>query len=99
ARFAAFTVVRRCSMRRGPKPMVFPALRFIQQRRIANQRRLQLRHWLLLPLRCLAVGLVALALARPSVTSAAISSWIAAGFLGTGALVAGLIAVVAFTRG
>src|SRR6187455_1508376 len=71
----------------------------MQQRRIANQRRLQLRHWLLLALRCLAIALVAIALARPSVTSAAISSWIAAGFLGTGALVAGLIAVVAFTRG
>jgi hypothetical protein len=97
--FVAIPVVLHLIMRQRPKPMVFPALRFIQQRRIANQRRLQLRHWLLLALRCLAIGLVALALARPSVTSAAISSWIAAGFLGTGALVAGLIAVVAFTRG
>src|SRR6188474_1576593 len=95
----AIPVVLHLMMRQKPRPMVFPALRFIQQRRIANQRRLQLRHWLLLALRCAAIGLVALALARPSVTSAAISSWIAAGFLGIGALVAGLIAVVAFARG
>jgi hypothetical protein len=97
--FVAIPVVLHLIMRQRPKPMVFPALRFIQQRRIANQRRLQLRHWLLLALRCAAIGLVALALARPSVASAAISSWIAAGFLGTGAVVAGLIAVLAFTRG
>jgi hypothetical protein len=97
--FVAIPVVLHLIMRQRPKPMVFPALRFIQQRRIANQRRLQLRHWLLLALRCAAIGLVALALARPSVTSAAISSWIAAGFLGSGALVAGLIAVVALARG
>ena len=96
--FVAIPVVLHLIMRQRPKPMVFPALRFIQQRRIANQRRLQLRHWLLLALRCAAIGLVALALARPSVTSATISSWIAAGFLGFGALVAGLIAIVAFTR-
>jgi hypothetical protein len=97
--FVAIPVVLHLIMRQRPKPMIFPALRFIQQRRIANQRRLQLRHWLLLALRCAAIGLVALALARPSVTSAALSSWIAAGFLGTGAVVAGLIAALALTRG
>lgn len=97
--FVAIPVVLHLIMRQRPKPMVFPALRFIQQRRIANQRRLQLRHWLLLALRIAAIGIVALALARPSVTSGAISSWIAAGFLGAGAFVAALIAVVAFTRG
>lgn len=97
--FVAIPVVLHLIMRQRPKPMVFPALRFIQQRRIANQRRLQLRHWLLLALRCGAIGLVALALARPSVTSAAVSSWIAAGLLGVSCAVAALLGVVAFTRG
>src|SRR5687768_12046191 len=97
--FVAIPVVLHLIMRQRPKPMVFPALRFIQQRRIANQRRLQLRHWLLLALRCGAIGLVALALARPSVTSAAMSSWIAAGFLGVAAVVASLLAIVALSRG
>ena len=69
--FVAIPVVLHLIMRQRPKQIVFPALRFIQQRRIANQRRLQLRHWLLLALRCGAIGLVALALARPSVASAA----------------------------
>src|SRR5439155_2676122 len=59
-------------------------------RRLANQRRLQLRHWLLLALRCGALGLLALALGRPSVASGVLSSWIAAGLL------AGLCAVTAF---
>src|SRR5262245_64981277 len=88
--FVAIPVVLHLIMRQRPKPMVFPALRFIQQRRIANQRRLQLRHWLLLALRCAAIGLLALALARPSVASGVLSSWIAAG------LMTGLCAVTAF---
>ncbi|HZN36006.1 MAG TPA: BatA domain-containing protein, partial [Pirellulaceae bacterium] len=59
----AIPVVLHLIMRQRPKQFIFPALRFIQQRRIANQRRLQLRHWLLLALRCGAIGLFALALA------------------------------------
>jgi len=52
-------------MRQQPRLMVFPALQFIQQRRDANQRRLKLRHLLLLVLRCAGIFLLALALARP----------------------------------
>ena len=48
--FVAIPVVLHLIMRQKPRPLVFPALRFIQQRRIANQRRLQLRHWMLLGL-------------------------------------------------
>jgi hypothetical protein len=51
-------VVLHLIMRQRPKQLIFPALRFIQQRRVANQRKLQLRHWLLLGLRCAAIGLV-----------------------------------------
>lgn len=88
--FVAIPVVLHLIMRQRPKQLVFPALRFVHERRLANQRRLQLRHWLLLALRCGAIGLLALALARPSVASGAHSSWIAAGLL------TGLCAVTAF---
>ncbi len=77
----AIPVVLHLMMRQRPKQFVFPALRFIHERRLANQRRLQLRHWLLLALRCGAVGLLVLALARPSVASGSLSSWLATGGL------------------
>ncbi|MDH3718766.1 MAG: BatA domain-containing protein, partial [Planctomycetota bacterium] len=57
-------------MRERPRPYVFPALRFLRQRREANRRRLRLRHWLLLLLRCAAIALFALAVARPVFQSA-----------------------------
>jgi len=79
--FVVIPVVLHLIMRQRPKQLIFPALRFIHERRLANQRRLQLRHWLLLVLRCGAIGLFVVALARPSVASGALSSWIAAGLL------------------
>ncbi len=91
----AIPVVLHLIMRQKPKQLVFPAVRFIQQRRIANQRRLQLRHWILLALRCAAIGLVALALARPSVASAELSNWLAIGLMGAAAVGLALIAAVA----
>src|SRR5687768_16686327 len=95
----AIPIVLHLIMRQRPKQLIFPALRFIQQRRIANQRRLKLRHWLLLALRCGAIGLFALALARPSVASGVVSSWIAAGLLGGVAALVTLLALAAFVRG
>ncbi|MDX1943997.1 MAG: BatA domain-containing protein [Pirellulaceae bacterium] len=91
----AIPVALHLIMRQKPRPLVFPALRFIQQRRIANQRRLQLRHWILLALRCLAIGLLALALARPSVASANLSNWLALALLAGGCLICTLLAVAA----
>lgn len=64
----ALPIVLHLIMRQRPKYLRFPALRFIQKRKEANRRKIQLRHWLLLALRCLAIGLFALALARPSIT-------------------------------
>ncbi len=57
----AIPVVLHLVMRQQPKQLVFPALRFIKQRQDANRRQLQLRHWLLLFLRCLAIALLAVA--------------------------------------
>jgi hypothetical protein len=95
----AIPVVLHLIMRQRPKQFVFPAVRFVHERRLANQRRLQLRHWLLLALRCGAIGLFVLALARPSVESGAISSWLTTGLLVGLAALVGVLALVAFTRG
>src|SRR5437762_12786297 len=97
--FIAIPVVLHLIMRQRPKQLVFPALRFVHERRLANQRRLQLRHWLLLALRCGALGLLVLALARPSVASGALSSWFAAGLLAALTALAAVIAFVAVARG
>ena len=62
-------------MRQQPKHVVFPAMRFVTQRRDANRRRLRIRHWILLGLRCAVIALLAAALAQPSVAAAAFGAW------------------------
>ncbi len=81
-------------MRQKPKKLVFPAIRFIQKRREANRRSLRLRHWLLLLLRCLAIILAALALARPSVSSALFGNWLVIAALGMLLLLIGVLFLV-----
>lgn len=63
-------IVLHLIMRRKPRRLEFPALRFLQKRRDTNQRRLRLRHLLLLALRMALIVLLALALARPSIKTA-----------------------------
>jgi hypothetical protein len=59
-------IVLHLVMRREVRQLVFPALRFVQQRKAVNQHRLQLRQLLLLALRCAVICLLAFALARPT---------------------------------
>jgi hypothetical protein len=66
----AVPIVLHLVMREKPKHLIFPALRFIQNRREANRKKLRLRHLLLLALRCAMILLLALALARPVFESA-----------------------------
>jgi hypothetical protein len=70
AALVAVPIVLHLAMRRKPVPHDFPALRFLQERRIANRRRLRLNHLLLLLLRMAAIVLLALALARPTLRAA-----------------------------
>lgn len=63
----AVPIVLHLIMRQQPKHLEFPALRFIKLRETANRRQMRLRHWLLLALRAAVIGLLALALARPSI--------------------------------
>ncbi|HEV3204520.1 MAG TPA: BatA domain-containing protein, partial [Gemmataceae bacterium] len=56
-------------MRQKPKHLFFPALRFLLQQHRTNQRKLRLRHLLLLALRMLLLAAMCLALARPKIFS------------------------------
>ena len=72
----AVPVILHLMMRQKPRPLLFPAIRFIQQRRESNRRTLRLRHWLLLLLRALLIVLLAAAIARPSVDSNHWGNWV-----------------------
>jgi hypothetical protein len=63
----ALPIVLHLIMRRKPRHLEFPALRFLEARRETNQRQMRLRHLLLLALRVAAILFLAAALARPSV--------------------------------
>ena len=54
----ALPIILHLIMRRRPTLLEFPALRFLQKRHDVNQRRLQLRHLLLLLLRAGAIALL-----------------------------------------
>jgi Aerotolerance regulator N-terminal/von Willebrand factor type A domain len=56
-------------MRQQPKHLIFPAFRFLQLRQRTNQRKLRLRHLILLALRMLLIALMCVALARPKLFS------------------------------
>ena len=77
----AVPIVLHLIMRQQPRHLEFPALRFIQRRRKTNTRQMRLRHLLLLALRCAAIALAAIGLARPSIGPS--------GLFGTGAGVLG----------
>lgn len=96
--FVAIPIVLHLVMRQQPKQLLFPALRFLKSRRDANRRQLQLRHWILLLLRCLAVGLMAFALARPSVPSLVLGNWLIIGALGLALLLTGLLGILAWLQ-
>lgn len=93
--FIGIPVLLHMVMRQQPRELVFPAMRFLKLRREANTRKLQLRHWVLLGLRCAVFGILAIALARPSVLSAAIGNWVLSGLLSVFFIVAAGICAVA----
>src|SRR5438132_2818497 len=62
---AGIPILLHLIMRQKPKHLMFPAFRFLLQRHRTNQRKLRLRHLLLLALRIILIAAVCLALARP----------------------------------
>lgn len=87
-------IVLHLVMRQKPRKLVFPAIQFLQKRHESNRRTLRLRHWLLLLLRCLAIAVAALALARPSVSSGLFGSWLIIGALSMLVLLIGVLFLV-----
>ncbi|GIW78899.1 MAG: hypothetical protein KatS3mg105_0706 [Gemmatales bacterium] len=67
--FLVVPVLLHLIMRQKPKHLLFPAMRFLLKRHRTNQRKMQLRHLLLLALRMLILAAICLALARPSLFS------------------------------
>jgi len=56
-------------MRQEPKRLTFPAFRFLKQKRQINQRKIRLRHLLLLLLRMALIALICMSLWQPTVLS------------------------------
>ncbi len=96
--FMALPVILHLLMRPRPKRQVFPAVRFIQSRRIDSSRRLQVQHWILLALRCGLIALTALALARPAVASALWTSYLQWGLCTLALLVVAFLLAVTWIR-
>lgn len=81
--------------RRQPKLVPFPALRFVKQMVVQQRGSWQLRHFLLLCLRVAMFGAMAIALARPRVHSAMVTTALGLGLVVAGAIFASLVALVA----
>ena len=64
----ALPVVLHLLLKQEPKRLPFPAIRFLKLTQKTSQRRLQLRHWLLLALRVLLLAAVCAALFQPVVS-------------------------------
>ena len=95
----AVPIILHLVMRQQPKQLEFPALRFVRQRSVQNTRRLQLKHWVLLALRCLAVLALVAALARPGVASAALGRWVLSGSLSAILLIGIFVSLAAWLAG
>ncbi len=84
-----------------PKPIEidFPALRFLKEKQLVNKSRSRLRHFILLALRCLLIGLLALALAGPSVASQEFGKWLTFGGISFIAAILGLVLLLSVSSG
>jgi hypothetical protein len=82
--------------RKDPKPILFPALRFVRQTAVQSQRGWTVKRWLLLLLRMAMIVLAALALASPRVHSAMLATTVSLGIVATLAALATAVAIVSF---
>ncbi|MFO0925259.1 MAG: BatA and WFA domain-containing protein, partial [Pirellulales bacterium] len=79
-----------------PKKILFPALRFVRETAITAERGWKAKHWLLMALRALLIGIVAFAFAAPRVHSEMLGSFLSIGILGCLAVLATMVGVVAY---
>lgn len=66
---AGLPILLHLILRQEPRRLPFPAVRFLKQRQRVNQRRMRLRHFLLLALRMLIIALFCATLYQPRVES------------------------------
>lgn len=90
----AIPVMLHLLTRRRPARVIFPALRLLKSRKQARQRTIQVQHWLLLFLRCLLLGLLALLLARPRIATGGAGLWWMSGLVALFGVIAALLAAV-----
>ena len=95
----AVPVVLHLIARREPRKVVFPSIRFLTKRVESNRSRLRVRRWWLLALRILAVGMLAIALARPAIHQSLSITWLTIGLCSLLGIVLLLMATVALSRG
>src|SRR3954468_12410329 len=69
AALVGLPIVLHLIMKQEPKRLPFPAFRFLKQRLKTNQRKLRLRHFILLALRMLLIALFCLTLYQPTLLS------------------------------
>jgi hypothetical protein len=86
-------------MQPKPKRLIFPALRFLQERQHRSRSRMQLRHFLLLLLRCLLIAMLVLALAGPTVGSREFGNWLTLAGIGFSGLMVALVLIATWLRG
>ena len=98
AALVAVPILLHLLMQPKPVEVTFPALRFLQKRQQTTRARMQLRHFLLLLMRCLLIALAALALAGPSVASSDFGNWLSLGGVGFSLAIVSLILAFAFFR-
>ena len=95
----AVPIILHLIMRRRPVHQPFPAMQFLRKRKTVNTRRLRVRQFLLLALRCAMLLLVAAAFARPSVATGAIGSWVIVGLLSLLTVFAVAATLIGFSSG
>ncbi|CAN5354289.1 hypothetical protein BH11PLA2_BH11PLA2_19750 [soil metagenome] len=66
-------------MKQEPKRLPFPAMRFLQAKKRTNQRKLKLRHYLLMAMRMLLIALFGLAIFQPILPSTGLNFGLALG--------------------
>src|ERR1700761_7465285 len=69
AALVGLPIILHLIMKQEPKRLPFPAFRFLKQKQKTNQRKLRLRHFILLALRMLLIALFSLTLYQPTLLS------------------------------
>jgi hypothetical protein len=69
AALVGLPIILHLILKQEPKRLVFPALRFLKMKQKTSERKMRLRHLLLLALRCLLIALFAVTLYQPTILS------------------------------